>query len=239
MEAPENTLAAFRRALEAGAAAVECDVQRTRDGRLVVIHDQTVDRTTNGRGRVVSLTFDECRRLDAGAWFGPAFAGERVPTLDEVLDLVRERAVVLLEIKHGPVFYDGIEGQIAGTLRRHRMDAAALVMSFDHRSVRLMRDAAPDVATAIIYRTRLGDPVAAARAADADALCPEWRLVTPEVAADAHAGSLGIFPWTIDDEEAMRRCLAAGVDGVTSNDVRLLARVTGTREVPDTGSGPA
>jgi glycerophosphoryl diester phosphodiesterase len=238
-EAPENTLAAFRRALEAGAAAVECDVQRTRDGRLVVIHDQTVDRTTNGRGPVVCLTFDECRRLDAGAWFDPAFAGERVPSLDDVLDLVRDRALLLLEIKHGPIFYEGIEAQIAGALRRHRMDAAALVMSFDHASVRQMRDAAPDVATAIIYRARLVDPVAAARAADADALCPEWRLVTNDVAAAAHAERLGVFPWTIDDEEAMRRCLAAGVDGVTSNDVGLLARVTGTRGLPDTRSGPA
>jgi glycerophosphoryl diester phosphodiesterase len=237
-ETPENTLAAFRRALEAGAAAVECDVQRTRDGRLVVIHDQTVDRTTNGRGPVVSLTFEECRRLDAGAWFSPAFAGERVPSLDEVLDLVRERALLLLEIKHGPIFYEGIETQIAGALRRHRMDAAVLVMSFDHPSVRNMRRAAPDVATAIIYRARLVDPLAAARAAHADALCPEWRLVTPDVAAGAHAEKIGVLPWTIDNEEAMRRCLAAGVDGVTSNDVKLLARVTGTGGLPIRGGGP-
>jgi glycerophosphoryl diester phosphodiesterase len=239
LDAPENTLAAFRRALEAGVPAVECDVQRTRDGRLVVIHDQRVDRTTDGRGAVEAFTFGELRCLDAGAWFGPVFAGERVPSLDEVLDLVANRALLFLEIKHGPVFYDGIEAQIAGALRRRGMEAATLVMSFDHPAVRTMRATAPDVATAIIYRGRLADAAAAARAAGADALCPEWRLVTPEVVAHAHAAGLGVFPWTIDDEESMHRCLAAGVDGVTSNDVRLLVRVTGARRTPESPRRPA
>jgi glycerophosphoryl diester phosphodiesterase len=226
-EAPENTLAAFRCALLAKAPAVEFDVQRTRDGRLVVIHDQTVDRTTDGRGSVSSLTFDELRRLDAGRWFGPAFAGERVPSLDEVLDLVRGRASALLEIKNGPVFYEGIESQIADALQRHGMIDAALVMSFDHLAVRTMREIAPEVATAINYNAKLVDMVGAARAADADAVCPAWDLLAAGVVEDAHAAGLGVFPWTIDEEEAMRRCLGWRVDGVTSNDVRLLARLTG------------
>lgn len=226
-EAPENTLAAFRCALDAKSPAVECDVQRTRDGRLVVIHDQTLDRTTDGRGSVAALTFEELRRFDAGSWFGPAFAGERVPSLDEVLDLVRGRAFVLLEIKNGPLFYEGIEPQVAEALHRHGMADAALVMSFDHPAVRTMRAVAPEVATAIIYSARLVDPAGAARGAEADALCPGWGLVTAGVVADAHEAGLGVFPWTIDEEAAMRRCLAWGADGVTSNDVRLLARVIG------------
>jgi glycerophosphoryl diester phosphodiesterase len=227
-EAPENTLAAFRCALDAAAPAVEFDVQRTRDGRLVVIHDQTVDRTTGGRGPVSALTFEELRRLDAGRWFDPAFAGERVPSLDEVLDLVRGRAFVLLEIKNGPVFYEGIESQIADTLRRHDMVDAVLVMSFDHPAVRAMRRALPEVATGIVYSARLADAVGAARAADASAVCPIWHLLTAGVVAEAHAAGLGVFPWTIDDEPAMRRSIEWGVDGVTSNDVRLLRRVAGT-----------
>jgi glycerophosphoryl diester phosphodiesterase len=228
-EAPENTLAAFRRALEAGVPAVECDVQRSRDGRLVVIHDQTVERTTNGRGAVGALTFEELRRLDAGAWFAPAFAGERIPALEELLELVSGRAALFLEIKNGPAFYDGVERQIAAALRDCGMEPHTLVMSFDHPAVRAMRAAAPDAATAIVYRGRLADAAGAARAADADALCPEWRLVTPEVITAAHAAGFGVFPWTIDEEDAMRRCLDAGADGVTSNDVRLLQRVAGER----------
>lgn len=224
-EAPENTVAAFRLALDAGAPAVEGDVQRTRDGRLVVIHDQTVERTTDGRGAVGSFLFEDLRRLDAGRWFAPEFAGERVPSLDEVLDLMRDRAPVLLEIKHGPVFYEGIERQIADALRRRGMLGAALVMSFDHPAIRTMRAAAPEVATGVVYDARPVDPVAAARAADADAICPRWRLLTEDAVAAAHDAGLGVFPWTIDEEEPMRRCLGWGVDGVTSNDVRLLARV--------------
>jgi len=216
---------AFQRAIEAGAAAVECDVQRTRDGRLVVIHDQTVERTTDGCGRVADLTFDDLRRLDAGAWFGPAFAGERVPPLEDVLDLVRGRARLFLEIKNGPVFYEGIEAAIARALRSQAMERAVLVMSFDHAAVRGMREAAPEAATAIVYDARLIDPAAAAAAARADALCPRWRLLTADVVAAAHAAGLAVFPWTIDAEVAMRRCLAWGADGVTSNDVRLLVRV--------------
>ncbi|HEV2439857.1 MAG TPA: glycerophosphodiester phosphodiesterase family protein [bacterium] len=225
MEAPENTLAAFRRALDAEIPAVECDVQRARDGRIVVIHDQTVDRTTDGRGRVADLTFAELRRLDAGRWFGPAFAGERVPALDDVLDLVRGRALLLLEIKNGPVFYEGIEAQVADALRGHGMTGATLVMSFDHAAVRTMREAAPQVATAVVYTARLVDAIGAAQAAHADALCPLWGLLTAEVVAEAHEAGLAVFPWTIDEEAAMRRCLAWGVDGVTSNDARLLARL--------------
>ena len=226
-DAPENTLAAFRAALDAGAAAVECDVQRTRDGRLVVIHDQTVDRTTDGRGAVGALAFEDLRRLDAGRWFGPAFAGERVPSLDELLDLVRGRALVLLEIKQGPVFYEGIERQAVDALRRRGMAESALVMSFDHTAVRTVRAGAPEVATAIVYDARPVDAIAAAEAAGADALCPRWTLLTAEAVADGHQAGLGVFPWTVDEEEPMRRCLDWGVDGVTSNDVRLLARVVG------------
>jgi glycerophosphoryl diester phosphodiesterase len=224
-EAPENTLASFQRALEAGAAAVEGDVQRTRDGRLVIIHDQTLERTTSGRGRVVDVTFEELRRLDAGGWFAPAFAGERVPLLDEVLDLVRGRARIFLEIKNGPVFYDGIEIEVAASLRRHGIERDALVMSFDHLAVRAMRETAPDVATGVVYDARLIDPNAAARAARADVVCPRWRLVSEDVVAATHAAGLGVFPWTIDDEDAMRRCLAWGADGITSNDARMLVRV--------------
>lgn len=224
-EAPENTLAAFRRALEAGAAAVECDVHRTRDGRLVVIHDSTVERTTDGRGPVAAFTFDALRRLDAGRWFAEAFAGEPVPALEEVLDLVRGRVPLLLEIKNGPVFYDGIEADIAAVLRGREMERAVLVMSFDHHAVRAMRAVAQEVATAIIYSARLIDAPAAAHAAAADALCPAWNFVTGDLVAEAHAAGLGVFPWTVDDEATMRRCLEWGVDGVTSNDVRLLTRV--------------
>ncbi len=225
--APENTLAAFRLALEHGAPAVECDVQRTRDGRLVVIHDQTVDRTTNSRGPVASHTLEELRRMDAGRWFSREFAGEPIPALDEVLDVMRGRALLKLEIKNAPMFYAGIEQQVVDAVRRRAIEDDVIVISFDHQSLRTVRALTPRIATGILYAARLVDAPAAARAAGADALCVEWEFLTEDLAAQGRAADLGVFVWTVDDEDVFRRCQALGVDGITSNDTRLLGRLLG------------
>ncbi len=222
--APENTLASFRVALDDGARSIECDVQRTQDGHLVVIHDQTVDRTTDGHGRVGAFALDELRRLDAGRWFGPAFAGERIPLLDEVMSLLRGRATLRLEIKNAPTIYDGIEKQVLEAIHRHGMDDEVLVTSFDHECVRRVRTLSPEIATGIIFTGRLIDPPGAARAAGADALCMNCAYVTADLVAAAHREGLRVFAWPVDDEDRFRHCLAAGVDGMTSNDYRLLSR---------------
>jgi glycerophosphoryl diester phosphodiesterase len=225
--APENTLPAFALALDEGVPAVECDIQRTRDGRVVVIHDQAVDRTTDGSGAVAALTYEELRRLDAGRWFAPEFAGTRVPLLDEVLDLVRGRGLLKIEIKNAPTFYEGIEQQALDAIRHRGMEEHALLMSFDHESVRTVRAQSPQSPTGVIYAARLVDGPAAARAAGADALCLHWAYATEDVVAGAHVAGLRVLVWTVDEEDAFRRCLALGVDGVTSNDSRLLHRMLG------------
>jgi len=224
-ESPENTLAAFRLALRLGAEAVECDARRTRDGHVVVIHDHALDRTTDGRGPVESHTLSEIRGLDAGRWFGPQFAGERIPLLAEVLEAVRGNALVKLEIKNDPVPYDGIERQIVDIVRGLGMEDEVFVMSFDHECVRTVHALAPRLATGILYSGRLVDAPHAAQAAGADALCVHRGYVSPRDVDRAHAAGLGFFVWTVDDEETLRRCVAWEVDGVTSNDTRLMLRV--------------
>jgi glycerophosphoryl diester phosphodiesterase len=225
--APENTLAAFRLALEHGVPAVECDVRRTQDGHLVVIHDAAVDRTTDGHGAVGSFALESLRSLDAGRWFGPEFAGERIPLIEEVLEAVRGRALIQIEIKNNPIPSEGIEHKVAGAIRRHGMEDDALVMSFDHRIIREFKSAAPRIATGILYAARLIDPIAAARAAAADALCVEWGYVGRDLVDIAHQAGLGVFVWTVDDEQDIRRCADIGVDGIASNDTRLIARLLG------------
>lgn len=220
--APENTLAAIRLALEHGVAAVECDVQRTRDGHLVVLHDPTVDRTTDGRGAVAELTLGQLQRLDAGRWFGPQYAGEKIPLLEEVLQLVRGRALLQLEIKNGPIFYDGIEGQVLEALRRWDMEDGTLVISFDHRCLRELRNLSSRVLTGILYAARLVDAPGAAHAAGADALAVSWEFATPDVVAQARESGLGCCVWTVNDEHVARTLLARGVDAVTSDDTLLL-----------------
>ncbi len=218
-------MAAIRLALDHGVAGIECDIQRTRDGHLVVIHDQTVDRTTDGRGPVVSYGLEDLRRLDAGRWFAPAFAGERIPVLDEVLDVARGRVLLMLEIKNGPTFYEGIERQVVDTVRRHGMEGDVLLISFDHESLRTVRTLSPGIATGILYAARLIDGPAAARAAGADAVCVDWHFATADVVSGSHDAGLAFFVWTVDDETVARELLALGVDGITSNDTRLLGRL--------------
>src|SRR5438067_2355598 len=120
LEAPENTLAAFRHAIELGMRYVELDVQMSRDGELVVIHDETVDRTTGGHGPVARLTFEELHRLDAGSHFGPEYAGERIPILREVLELCADAGVgVVVEIK-SPSLYPGMVEKVVALIGEMR-----------------------------------------------------------------------------------------------------------------------
>ena len=132
--APENTMAAFRRAVELGARFIETDLQITRDARVIAIHDFTLDRTTSGKGQVHLLTLEQIRALDAGAWFGDrgagSFAGERVPTLEEILDFAKEHDVIFyLEIKSGPAW--GVEHAVVAALRDQNASARVVILSFD------------------------------------------------------------------------------------------------------------
>jgi len=224
--APENTLAAFRMALEQGVPAVECDVRPTQDGHLVVIHDSTVDRTTNGLGVVSEMRLEALRRLDAGRWFAAEFAGERIPLLEEVLELVRGRALIQIEMKNDPTPYHGIVAQVLDTVGRQGVQDQVLVMSFDHQCMRAVRSLSSEIATGILYAARLVDAPAVARAAGADALCLEWTYLDQEVVTQARAAGLGICVWTVDDEPVFRRCRELGVDAVASNDLQLLLRRT-------------
>jgi glycerophosphoryl diester phosphodiesterase len=141
-EAPENTLAAFRHALSLGIRYVELDVQMSSDGELVVIHDETLDRTTSGSGPVGDHTYEELRRLDAGSWFAPEYAGERIPTLREVLDLcVLEGVGVVIELK-SPGMYQGMEEKVAALVGEMCLRGAENIwcISFDHDAIRRMRE---------------------------------------------------------------------------------------------------
>src|SRR3712207_4357995 len=152
--APENTMVSFERALALRADAIECDVHPTSDGKLVVIHDPTLDRTTSGQGFVSAHTSEQIRALDAGSWFDPSFADERVPLLDEVLDWARGRTKVVIEIKQGPIFYPNVVELLIDVLDRTQMRGVVLVISFDHYSVQRLKQRAPDVTTGVLYAAR-------------------------------------------------------------------------------------
>jgi glycerophosphoryl diester phosphodiesterase len=214
-EAPENTLAAYRRALAIGVDAIELDVHLSADGEVVVIHDFMLGRTANGSGLVGDLPFAALRRLDAGRWFGDAFAGERIPALAEALDALR-RVRVIIEIKNGPIYYRGIADRVVTEVRNARHPAVT-VSSFDHPVLLDVEALAPDMPTAVLYSARPIDPIRLARDAGAEILHPQWAHVRADGVAAAHAAGLRVETWTVDDPGDLARLVDTGVDGIISN----------------------
>jgi len=215
--APENTFASFELAVAQGVDAIELDVHLTADDELVVIHDHRLERTTNGRGPVREHALAEIRALDAGARFGPELAGQRVPTLAEVLDWARDRCALDIEIKGGPAPYGGIEARVVELIRRHAMADRVLLISFDHPTVKRVKELAPEMATGVLYSGRPIDAVPLARAAGADALMPYWANLRPDDVERAHAAGLSVHPWATSEADEIESLLLMGVDSVCSN----------------------
>src|SRR5262244_4166653 len=187
--APENTLAAFRKSLAMGATFIETDLQLSRDARFVAIHDSTVDRTTNGRGAVHDLSLAELRRLDAGAWFGSEFAGERIPTLEEVLEFAKKHDVVFyLELK--PAGSWGGEHALIGALRDSGEIARTVVISFDSRILQALRRIEPTVMTGLLFNGQIERPLDRAVEVGARQLVIRGDLVSPALLSDARKRDL-------------------------------------------------
>jgi glycerophosphoryl diester phosphodiesterase len=223
--APENTLPALAAAVFAGATFVEFDVRTTADGVPVVIHDRTVDRTTDGTGKVWELTLDEVSALDAGSWFSPAYAGARIPRLTEVLGVLRPHAVpagghsveLLLEIKPPATLEQvkNIIGQVAdaGLLGR------TVVQSFDPAIVALAAEAAPEVRRGLLRDGFDADQVAVARELGVSYCNPSTDavLAAPGTVAALAGAGVAVMPWTANDIALWPALVDVGVAGVISD----------------------
>lgn len=217
-QAPENTMAAFRKALELGAGGIETDVHLSADGHLVIIHDEKVDRTSNGKGLVGEKTFEELRSLDFGSWFSPDFRGERIPELDELLELVSKWDGLLnIELKNGPVFYPGIEQAVAAAIRKHKLTNRTIISSFNHYSLVEIRKIDPEIKTAPLYMAGLYEPWVYARRIGAAAIHPLFYNIVPEIIKDCKLNNIMVNPFTVDQPEQIKAMAAAGVDGIITN----------------------
>jgi glycerophosphoryl diester phosphodiesterase len=223
--APENTLAAFRKAIALGASFIETDLQLSRDARFVAIHDATVNRTTNGQGAVHDMTLADLRKLDAGSWFGSEFAGERIPTLEEILEFSKKNDVVFyLEIKPGGSW--GGEHALTGSLRESGEIPRTVVISFDPSIVLSLRKIEPTLMTGLLYDGQIEDPLDKAVAIGARQLVVRGDLVTPALISEAKKKDLQVVCWTVNHPAHMRLLAAAGVDGIMSDyPDRLVAAV--------------
>jgi glycerophosphoryl diester phosphodiesterase len=220
---PENTLAAFAAGLETGAAIVEFDVHLTRDGEVVVIHDETIDRTTDGRGEVKRMTLAEIRRFSAGypSRFGSAYAGERVPTLAETLGLLRERAHAMIEIKPEAVTDDaegGIEAHVIEEVRRAGMEKDVALISFDRRALRRCQAFAPGMLRGHLFQKgAVGEMLEGAREVASELVMPEKKLLSDELRDRAREAGIKVATWVVDDIEELRRLMRFELYGVGSN----------------------
>jgi glycerophosphoryl diester phosphodiesterase len=209
-EHPENTLASFRSAIELGVDLIECDVHLSADGELIVIHDHTLDRTTNGSGLVVQHTLGELRDLDAGG-------GERLPTLAEVCGLARDRVGLCIETKQIPIPYPGLEEKLIAQLRESGMLDQTAVISFHHGRVRRLKELEPRLAVGVLEGARPIDPVAILRSADADIYAPHYGAMDPELVEQVHAAGGVVGAWTVDDAAAVAWCQVCKPDSIFTN----------------------
>ncbi len=229
--APENTLAAFKMALDMGVDMIELDVRHTKDEEIIVFHDQTLDRTTNGRGDVHDYTLEEIRELDAGSWFDPKYSDQKVPTLKEVLDLVDGRCKVLIEIKHmdHPHYHDFAD-KLVDIVREERNgfdwvilqsyedmyleEAHAYDERIETKKMLIGEDSAPLIAFYIETRMHLGR---SEKEEQMSTLNPHFSTLSPRRVFRMHARGFKVFTYPVNDRENMIKMLNMGVDGIITD----------------------
>jgi glycerophosphoryl diester phosphodiesterase len=220
-EAPENTIAAFERALELGADAIALHVHLSKDDQPVVIHDFTLERTTDGAGAVRARTVRELKRLDGGGWFSPAFRGQRLQTLQEVLERFRDRARFWIELKGGASLYPGIEERVVGLLEVYETLERTLLQSFDVGALRTLRALSREIRLGVLVAHRPLD-LQSDLAPGVDALCPSVAILGQAERAAIRAAGRECYVWTVNEPALMDRLVEWGVEGIVTGRPDLL-----------------
>lgn len=221
--APMNTIPAFELAVKQGAHGVELDVHRSADGYPVIVHDFTVDSTTDGKGRVDSMTLAQLKALDAGSYFDARFAGVQIPTLDEVFEAVGKKLFVNVEIKSVTTETDGVEQVVADCIARHNMGERVIVSSFNPLALLRFRAVAPDVPIGFLYAKESPDEVHDALAGKAyEAYHPHDPLITADHIAPHLAAGRVINAWTVNDPARAVELRDLGVGGIITDKPDLI-----------------
>lgn len=215
--APENTLEAFRLAMEMGADGIELDVHVTLDGQLVVIHDETVDRTTNGTGYIKDMTLAQLKELDACNSM-EAYRGAKIPTLAEVLELFRDtKHLINIEVKTDKNFYPQIEEKCIALVKEYGMEDRIIYSSFNHFTLKTLRALDPDAKLGMLYGNIMFEPWTYADTLNIQYLHPgRMSIYTPNFAEGAQAAGYGVNLWTINDVPTMEKCLETGTGIITN-----------------------
>ncbi|NEW09752.1 glycerophosphodiester phosphodiesterase [Paenibacillus sp. SYP-B3998] len=224
-EAPENTMAAFLLAVEQKCDVIELDIHLTRDDQVIVCHDETLGRTTNGSGRIGELTLEEIKRVDAGSWFGQAFAGETVPLLEEVLKQVPKSIGLNIELKQT---YDGrIVDPVINLLREYEQSQSVLFSSYDHKLLYQMKEKAPESRVSLVYDAKPVNPLRLIEDFGLDVFSVSLHdcMVDAEDVATIRRSGRHVIVWTVNEELAMRQMLDCGVSGIITDYPDALRRL--------------
>lgn len=228
---PENTMAAFRGALEMNAEMIELDVMLSKDGVPVVFHDATLDDHTNGSGNIGDYTLSQLRDLDAGSWFDSTFAGEKIPTLEEVLAFASGKIALNIEIKTEAVSdeaRDGVEEKSIELVKKYGMEDYVLFSSFDYRSIAHIKALDPEIPAAILYEKSQSQkmlPSELLKKYGADAFNCSFRQLNTKRFRDVSENNIPVFVYTVDKPSRMRKLLKMNVNGIFTNKPDVLWEV--------------
>lgn len=215
--APENTSISFKKALKQGADGVEFDVHMTADGQLVVIHDERIDRTTDGKGFIRDLTFEDLSKYDAGGFFGEEFSGERILSLEQTLDIVYDSSVINIEIKNGPIFYPGIEERIIEVIKGYNLIDKVIISSFNHYSIKKVKEITPELRCGLLYMAGLYQPWKYAQTVGVEAIHPFHLSIVPQVIKECKNQGIKVNVFGVNDEKMLARVIDAGVDMIITD----------------------
>jgi glycerophosphoryl diester phosphodiesterase len=227
-DAPENTLAAFKKAIDLGVDMIELDVQLSKDGKVVVIHDDTLNRTTHGTGKVVNVTFQALKQLDAGSWFGPAFLGEQIPTLRKVLELARNRILLMIELKKddpGKYTMADLADRSLQVVEQAGMQSQVLFASFDPEVIERVKKKNGTLPVVLILSRKWNFPLEVTGGKSIPVLSCHGNVLNPANVARAHEQGHAVMVWTVNEEEEMQHFLHLGVDGIIANHPDRLIRI--------------
>lgn len=226
-EYPENTMLAFRKAIEAGAQGIELDVHFTKDKEVVIIHDETIDRTTDGKGEVESFTYDELCRFNAYGRFEGKYEFQKIPTLREYFELVKpvDGFLTNIELKTGINEYPGIEKAVLKIIDEFGLRDRIIISSFNHFSVKRFKEIAPDVKCGFLEESRIIDFGAYAKKYGVEFIHPLYKCLTKDVFDEVYSNGIGINTWTVNDENAVRYLVKNNVNAVIGNYPDMVSRV--------------
>lgn len=223
--APENNISAIKKAIDLGSKFIEIDVHMTKDGTVVSIHDETVNRTSNGKGKVDSFTFEELQKFDFGNWFGSEFKGEKIPSLEEVLSLIKDDSVLIIELKYGDERYPKIESKIVDLVVRMKKESNVILKSFDRKILNTFEDIAPSIDR--LYCTFGGNRVFTVdnglRFSDIlskgnfQYLQVHKYFLSKSLVRRAHEKGIKVIVWDVHDIETMKKFKDKGVDFIESD----------------------